>query len=215
MESDKNNFLVLENRLIDPNIKTPFRVTDLKQWVYCPRILYFYTCLPDIRPITYKMQAGTEAGQKEGEREVRRSLRAYGLEEGQREFNVALRSERLGLRGEVDMVIRLENTHKHTETIPVDYKLATKAGAHFKLQLMAYGLLLEEYSGCIAKRGFLYFIPLRRAEEVEFTKALREKTLRTIEAMQRMLWREEMPESTSQRGKCIACEFRRFCNDVI
>ena len=29
-----------------------FEVTDLKQWIYCPRVLYYRYCLPEIRPIT-------------------------------------------------------------------------------------------------------------------------------------------------------------------
>ena len=82
-------------------------VTDLKQWVYCPRILYYHQCLPDVRPVTYKMEAGIEAGRAEEGREERRSLRAYGLAEGEREFNVPLASERLGLRGEIDLLITL------------------------------------------------------------------------------------------------------------
>jgi len=199
---------------LEPNLKTPFRVTDLKQWVYCPRILYFYYCLPDIRPVTYKMQAGTEAGQAEEGREARRSLRSYGLSQGEREFNLSLSAERLGLRGTADMVIWLDSKLKSTQVIPVDYKLSTKASDHFKMQLMAYGLLLEEMYGVCAKRGFLYFISLRRAEEVSFTKPLRDKTLQMLSAMQRMLWHEAMPEATTQRAKCVACEFRRFCNDV-
>jgi len=62
-------------------IEAPFRVTDLKQWVYCPRVLYYAMCLPKIRPTTYKMKAGIEAGQSEEGREERRSLRPYGLKE--------------------------------------------------------------------------------------------------------------------------------------
>lgn len=35
-----------------------FEVTDLKQWTYCPRVLYYRYCLPDIRPVTDLMRAG-------------------------------------------------------------------------------------------------------------------------------------------------------------
>jgi CRISPR-associated exonuclease Cas4 len=194
--------------------ETPFCVTDLKQWVYCPRVLYYRLCLPAIRPTTYKMQAGIEEGEAEAQRETRRSLRAYGLKTGRREYEVALESERLGLRGKVDMVIFLEEKGKE-EVIPVDYKLSDTLGQHFRLQLMAYGLLLEDCLGGICKRGFLYSIPSRKAEETPFTKALRRQCSDTLTAMQHMLYREAMPEPTKQRGKCINCEFRRFCNDVI
>jgi CRISPR-associated exonuclease Cas4 len=196
---------------VNRGIEAPFRVTDLKQWVYCPRILYYAVCLPDVRPVTYKMQAGVEAGRDEEGREARRSLRAYGLEEGRREFNVPLVFDRLGLRGVVDMVIWLDDKG---EVIPVDYKLSEIAGTHFKLQLAAYGLMLEEASGLTARRGFLYFIPRRKAEEVPLDKRMRDRLAATLDAMHRVLRYEIMPDPTPQRAKCVACEFRRFCNDV-
>ena len=195
-------------------IEAPFRVTDLKQWVYCPRILYFYICLPDVRPVTYKMEAGAEAGLSEEGREMRRSLRAYGLETGRREFNVRLSSDRYGLRGMLDMVIWVD-APPPGEVIPVDYKLSKIAGEHFKLQLMAYAVLLEDTSGFPARRGFIYEIPRRQAEQVIFNRRLRDKLLATLDAMHRMLWTELMPDPTPNRSKCLACEFHRFCNDVI
>jgi len=69
-----------------------FLVTDLKQFAYCPRVVYYSYCLPLIRPVTYKMEAGREAHLDEKGREERRSLRAYGLREGERSFNLWLGS---------------------------------------------------------------------------------------------------------------------------
>jgi CRISPR-associated exonuclease Cas4 len=192
----------------------PFRVTDLKQWIYCQRILYYYLCLPEVRPVTYKMQAGIEAGEEEADREMRRSLRVYGLKNGRREYDLALKSSRLGLRGIVDMVI-FKNEDKGEEIMPVDYKLSEHPSPHYHMQLIAYGLLLEENYGNMPKRGFLYSIPRRKAEEVSFTKVLRQRCLDALSAMQQMLYKEIIPEPTHQHGKCLACEFRRFCNDVI
>jgi CRISPR-associated exonuclease Cas4 len=205
--------MLLSNQL-ERYQEMPFRVTDLKQWVYCPRVLYFHTCLPDVRPVTYKMEAGVEAGQSEEGREARRSLRTYRLAKGRRQFEVPLISTRLGLRGVVDMVIWLED-RPDVQIIPVDYKLSRQPGLHFKLQLVAYGLMLEEMDGGVARRGFLYSIPDRKAEEIRFDGRLRERLFSSVDAMHRMLWSEEMPPPTSQRAKCLACEFRRFCNDVI
>lgn len=193
------------------DLETPFRVTDLKQWVYCPRIFYYQACLPQVRPLTYKMEAGAGAGQAEKEREVRRSLRTYGLKAGRREFEVRLLSSTLGLRGKPDMVIWLDEAN---EVIPVDYKLSMIAGEHFKLQIVAYGIMLEEMSGYFAKRGFLYHIPARKAKQVRIDKRGREKLQSAITEMQRILRYEQMPAPTSNRKKCFACEFRRFCNDT-
>ncbi len=198
--------------MLDDDIRYPVRVSELKQWVYCPRIFYYYRCLPGIRPQTYKMHAGIEAGQSEAGREERRSLRPYGLATGEREFDVPVRSERLGLRGEIDMVITVAGTG---ELVPVDYKLSRLAGPHFRLQVAVYGMLLEEVRGVSVQRGFLYEIPLRRAEEIKIDRRLRTQAERAIQGMQVISEKETMPEPVKNRHKCVTCEFRRFCNDVL
>lgn len=186
------------------------RVIDLKQYVYCPRILYYQMVLPDVRPTTYKMEAGIAAHKQEEQREKRRSLHSYGLSEGEESFNVAVKSDLLGLSGEIDMVIETAD-----EIIPVDYKSTKKEGKHFRLQLMAYGALLEEQTSKSVKRGFLYLIPSRKAVEVKFTPHLRRKLRTCLDAIAVIIRGQQMPEATTQRGRCVDCEFRRFCNDVL
>ena len=39
----------------------PLRVNDLKQFEYCPRIVFYNTVMPLDRKVTFKMQRGTEA----------------------------------------------------------------------------------------------------------------------------------------------------------
>ncbi|MBN1954602.1 MAG: CRISPR-associated protein Cas4 [Anaerolineae bacterium] len=199
---------------MDEGVEVPWRVTDLKQYVYCARILYYYTCLPRVRPTTYKMEASLEAHAAAEDLEQRRSLRSYGLKGGERHFSVSLASERLGMRGQVDMVIETESGGQR-ELIPVDYKLSDKVAEHFQLQLTAYAVMLEDTWGEAVRRGFLYLIPLRQAREVRITSRLRSALDEALAAMNAMLLREEMPPPTRHRAKCVACEFRRFCNDVV
>ncbi|MCI0575416.1 MAG: CRISPR-associated protein Cas4 [Chloroflexi bacterium] len=190
-----------------------FRVTDLKQHVYCPRILYYHTVLPAVRPVTYKMEAGLEAHSAAEGRERRRSLRTYGLAEGTRYFNVALYSAELGLSGELDMLIETEE-----ELIPVDYKAAAREGQHFRLQLMAYGRLLEVAwagRGKPVRRGFLYYLPGRKAVEVHFSSALRRQLALALIQMKRVAQEQLFPPPAKQLSRCVDCEFRRFCNDVL
>lgn len=191
-----------------------FRVTDLKQWAYCPRILYFHYCLPDVRPTTYKMKAGIEAGQNEEDRSKRRSLRLYGIKEGRTAYDYRLSSTSLGLRGKVDMVIWSQDGEE-TEVFPVDYKLSRRMGKHFKLQVAAYGAMLEEHEDLPSPRGFLYSIPKREAFKVSFTSRLKREFQESLEAMHKMLATERMPSPTLQRKKCVNCEFRRYCNDTV
>lgn len=194
-----------------------FEVTDLKQWRYCPRIVYYRYCLPEIRPITRLMEAGIASHRDEGEREERRSLRAYGLTQGERAFDIGLQSAQLGLRGRLDLAIGVpERAAPNAEAIVIEYKDSERAaGPHFKLQLAAYALLLEEHWQLPVQRGFFYSIPLRKAEAVPITAALRKKVVQTIADMRHFVIGERMPLPPSSRHSCVSCEFRRFCNDVV
>ena len=203
------------NAPIIPHLMPYLEVTDLKQWTYCPRIVFYRYGLPRIRPITYSMEAGMQAHVEVASREERRSLRAYGLEAGERFFDVVLRSERLRLSGRLDLAIRVP-TAQGPEGIVVDYKLSEReAGTHFKLQLAAYALMLEEAWGVLVRRAFLYHIPQRQAEAIPITPTLRRKVETTIAAIHTTIVGEALPQPPARLGPCIACEFRRFCNDVV
>jgi CRISPR-associated exonuclease Cas4 len=196
---------------------TTLEVTDLKQWTYCPRVVWYRYCLPDIRPITTLMEAGIARHRDEAGREERRSLRAYGLQEGERAFDLAIASDKLGLRGRLDLAIALPSRDAPgAEAVVVDYKDSESApGLHFKVQLAAYALLVEEAWGLPVRRGFIYRIPLRRAEPVSITAALRARTMATVAAIQEAIRGEALPEAPTSRRPCVSCEFRRFCNDVV
>lgn len=188
-----------------------FTVTDLKQYLYCPRVVYYTYCLPLVRPLTYKMEAGAAAHERAGELEQRRTLAAYGLKEGRRHFDVWVTAEGLRLQGRIDMVIEVGD-----ELIPVDYKhTARQVGAHVWRQLAAYGMMLEETWGKEVRRGFVYSLVTKKAEEKALTGKLRAEVREAVRAMAEMVEREAMPEPPELVAKCVNCEFRRFCNDVL
>lgn len=189
-------------------------VTDLKQYIYCPRILYYHHCLPHVRPTSYKMQAGIEAGHEEKLRAHRRTFAAYSLDglDAERHFDVPVASTYLGMTGIIDEVVEVASPK--TELIPVDYKLARTVGYHFKLQLTAYAMLLEDTYHLPVHRAFLYLIPLRRAEAIPINKALRAKLLQALMEIREAIQWEQMPPPVATPSRCLNCEFRRFCNDV-
>jgi CRISPR-associated exonuclease Cas4 len=196
---------------------TLLEVTDLKQWRYCGRIVWYRFCLPDIRPVTTLMEHGIASHRAEADREERRSLRPYDVAEGERSFDVPLRSAQLGLRGRLDLAIAVPSrTTPGAQAIVVDYKDSEqKPGPHFKLQLAAYALLIEEAWGLPVKQGYIYLIPLRQAVRVPMTAALRQKVGGTVADIQEAIQHERLPPAPAQRRQCPTCEFRRFCNDVV
>lgn len=192
-------------------------VTDLKQWRYCGRVVWYRFCLPDIRPMTALMEQGIAHHQDETSREERRSLRAYGVAVGERLFDVRLCSELLGLYGRVDLAIAVPSRDAPAaRAVVVEYKDSEQPhGPHVRLQLTAYALLLEEVWRIPVEVGFFYLIPLRQAVRVPITGALRRQVRETIATIRRAIVGEFLPPPPAQRRQCVTCEFRRFCNDVV
>ena len=186
-------------------------VTDLKQWTYCPRVVFYTYCMPRLRPTTFKMEAGIDAHEREPGRERRRTGQMYGLPEAERIENVRLHSETLLLSGRLDLALRLDD-----QVWPVEYKLSRRVSiaSHFKLQLAAYGMLLEEAWDVRCLEGFIYSLPTRQVERVKLTAHLRRKVGSTLQEIRAILEHEQTPAATNKRGRCVNCEFRRFCNDV-
>ncbi len=195
-----------------PDGQEPFTVpvSDLKQWFVCQRIVYYHHVLPAIRPITYSMEAGQVAHERARTLERRRTMRIYGVPDGKRHFDVRLYSPKLGLSGLVDMVIEREE-----ELIPVDFKDSVSIKKHFKMQVATYGLLLEELWQRPVKRGFIYSLPKRKVTEVKMTTRTRNQVKNALTSMLAMIQQAHFPAPPRQIRLCVACEFRRFCNDVV
>ena len=76
--------------------------TELRQWHYCPRVVFFERCTPVRRRETILMTHGREKHRSELVKERRRTLSRYDLAEGERRYDVRLKSLSLGLNGELD-----------------------------------------------------------------------------------------------------------------
>jgi CRISPR-associated protein Cas4 len=117
------------------------RVSDIKQYFYCPRIIFFkYVCPVPVK-ITRKMEYGKEAHIELDRLEKRRTFKRYNLAEGRRFFHTQLYSPRLGLEGRLDMYIEAAG-----ENFPVEFKNTTGGlSLNHKYQLVAYAMLLEDF----------------------------------------------------------------------
>lgn len=188
----------------------PLRVNDLKQYAYCPRIVFYQYVLPVEKVSTYKMEAGKAQETRLDVLEKRRKLTRYGLAEGQRRFHVWLISKRLGLSGKLDLLIETA-----AGRYPVDFKF-TSGGvrANHRMQLGAYALLVEDVIGGSVERGFIYLIPEQDAEEVPITDGLKQEVQDALQAIRAMISDERLPPPTPHRARCAECEYRNYCGDV-
>jgi len=189
----------------------PLRVSDLKQYIYCPRIIYFYYVLPIPRRVTKKMEYGRLEHVEIKQLEKRRKLKAYGILEGTRDFQVFLQSSRLGLHGLLDMSI----TTVTGEIYPVEFKHSiSKKGLHQKYQLAAYAMLLEEKYRKPVRYGFLYLIPSKTVVSLEITVSMREHVKKSLSAIRNVIAGEKIPGYIRSKQRCTDCEFKNYCADL-
>lgn len=186
------------------------RVNDLKQFKYCPRIVFYNTVMPVERKTTVKMERGKEEEFRLDALEKRRTLRRYQLGLGERRFHVWLESSKLGLSGKLDLLIISPKGY-----FPVDFKY-TRGQPHRNhlFQLAGYAMLVEEEFQTRVGTGFIYLAPMQDVVTVTLTPELKQETGRHLAAIRAMIREGILPPPTPVRSRCEECEFRNYCGDV-
>lgn len=188
----------------------PLRVNDLKQYEYCPRIVFYNTVMPVDRKTTVKMERGKTEEFRVDALEQRRSLRRYRLSEGERRFHVWLDSPRLGLSGKLDLLIVSPQGY-----FPVDFKYSRgRPHRNHVFQLAGYALLVEEAFSTTVEAGFIYLLPIQEVVAIEMTELLKGAALTRLGEMRQMISEGILPPATPYRARCEDCEFRNYCGDI-
>lgn len=186
------------------------RVSDIKQYMYCPRVIYYQYVLPVDHKITRKMEYGQEEHLELDRLEKRRKLKRYGLADGKRCFHTQLYSPRFDLEGKLDMHII---TNKGL--FPVEFKhTGRKLSLNHKYQVAAYAMLLEDKYNTIVRFGFVYLNLRNEVIPVEITPGMRQYVRQILTKINRIINEQVMPEAPRRENRCTDCEFRKFCGDV-
>jgi len=186
------------------------RVSDLKQWAYCPRIVFFSYVMPVDKQSTFKMRHGNDAEQAIDRLEKRRKLTEFGLTDGKRQFHFWCSSEQLGLSGKLDLLVDSPEA-----LYPVDFKYSEQqVYPNHIVQLSAYALILEECFGRLVDRGFIFLIPKEEIVLVEISPERKASARALLQTIRNTVRTEMMPEPTEVRARCDECEFRNYCGDI-
>ena len=185
-------------------------VTDLKQWAYCPRVVYYHRVLPGAAEPTWKMREALSAQEMIERLEMRRGLREYGWEAANRRFGLWLTSGSVGLSGKLDLLLEREG-----EGAIVDFKLTSgEMGDNHWMQLSGYAMLVEACCGLRAETAFLYRIPDDRVFAFSVTAVWKQRVTVAITAIQELERTAWCPDSTPLRARCGECEYVNYCADI-
>lgn len=187
------------------------QVSDITQYFYCPRKVYFMKTMG----IQVKPRPKMDLGKDEHEREHRRVKERktiYGFSEDEVKeviHDLAIENKTIGLYGMVDTVLIMKNG----EVLPVDVKYSKSVSVkiNWRKQLIAYSLLLEAYFGTTVKRGIIYLPAQHKQIQVEITCEGKEVVRQDIQKIKDLIKSEKMP-NVNKGLQCNYCEMAKFCN---
>ncbi len=189
-------------------------VTWVKQYHFCPRIVYFIGVLGFDERITESMIEGREEHVSEDEREARRKTLGGGRKEKVRARWSKLRiaSERLGLFGIVDEVVE---TDKGLAVVEVKWAKAPKRPHPGHIyQAAAYAMLAEEEIRRPVRRAVMIYAKGKRSFEVEVTDDVRRHVLWTVRRIKRIV-ESELPPMSASPKRCANCGFLKVCGGAM
>lgn len=185
-------------------------VSDIVQFFYCPRKVYFLKTLGVPIIARHKMEYGEEVHELEKRRMLERK-QIYGFDRddvAEVLEGLQIEAPEIGLRGKVDVALKL----KSGEVIPVDTKYTDEISiqSQYRKQLCAYALLLEQHFKAQVRRGVIYFSLQKEPKVITILREDKEAVLRDIDHIRDLISKEIVPRGVSPE-KCEYCEVRKYC----
>jgi CRISPR-associated exonuclease Cas4 len=195
----------------NPFISTPLMVSDVMEFCFCKRFIYFMYCLgiPQREEQHYKVLVGRELHAIKEKQNVDYLRRKLGVVK--KDTSVYLISERLGLSGVVDEVLHLNDG----TLAPLDYKYAFYSEFTFKthkIQSILYALLIQEVYQKEVKRGFIvYTRSSNKVKTIVFTQDDFKNAIKILSEIREIIRKGIFPEKTKFQEKCRDCAYRKIC----
>ena len=210
------DWLKRRRRLLTSDIAEAFiSVTDVKHYLFCPRIVYFERVLHESPQLGSQQEESGKLHEELVKKELRRKGAIYYSPEfcrAEKFLLYSFSSDRLGLQGTIDCVIKTEGG----EYVPVDYKnMSSNKGrvwVDHKYQLTAYALLIDETYQTSVRRGYINYIPERLIVRLEITPTMKTYVKRVLGHIRSIVTEEKLPPIRVSKQKCTGgCGHRQTC----
>lgn len=191
--------------------------TDVKNYIYCPRVVYFKRVM-GLEPMLGAQQMRSLERHSRVEALDRRRVGAVfyskELRRAEKLFDVAVTSHRLKASSRIDCVVKVRG-----RLIPVEYKFTRsrrgEAYPDHKYQLAFHALLLEELSGKPVILGYIYYVDEGLVIRVKITEEMKRYVKKLIKAIRSMVHNERLPRVKTNPRKCTGgCGYGYLCQRV-
>lgn len=185
-------------------------VTWIKQYYFCPRIVYFLGVTSYRERLTESMVKGKEFHVDEERRSHRRKTLGGERREAIKSCltRLSVSSTRLGLYGTIDEVAETKNG-----LVVVENKLAKapkKPPPGHVYQATAYAMLAEEALGKPVRKVLLRYLYDNKSIELPVTEDMKKHVLWVTSRIRLIVDNEKIPRAAG-KGRCQNCGFRKTC----
>lgn len=186
-------------------------ISDVIEYLFCPRFTYFMHCLgiPQREGRLIKVQKGRAIHKSKEKTNVGYLRKRYGVTD--KLTGIYLCSKKHRIRGVMDEVLFLDDG----SAAPLDYKFAKYHNRVFKThkyQSALYGLMIAEHFNRPVYRGYLcYTRSGNKIVEIPFNEKLFQQAENIIQNIFHIIQREQFPETTGNKKRCIDCCYKRIC----
>jgi len=191
--------------------ETYITVSDVIEYLFCPRFIYFMYCL-DIKQQEdkrYKVLKGRKV--HEMREKLNRDYIRKKLNCARKESSVYLASKKYRVKGIVDEVLFLDDG----TASPFDYKFAEDKGKLFKTykyQSLIYGLLIKENYNVDVKKGFVCYTRSNNlVREITFSEKDFTEAVKTINEILDIIQKGFYSKKTKSLMRCVDCTYRNIC----
>lgn len=184
-------------------------VTWIKQYYFCPRIIYYLGVLGYSEKLTESMIEGKESHLTEEQRTKRRKTVAGGRREAAKASwsKIAAASKKFGLYGVIDEASETDNGLVIVENKFM--KAPKKPYPSHIYQAVAYAMLAEETLGKIARKIAIKYTRDNKTFEIPLTEDLRKHILWIVSRIKSIIDNEKIPRGSYK--KCRNCGFAKIC----
>lgn len=188
-------------------------VTDIKQYHFCPRIIYFTRVLGIEERPTELEKAGKEAHLDFHRKERRRTTLFGGktIRVEQKWTALRLKNEKLGIEGMVDMVVKTPEGYAIVEYKTTD--MPKKIVPSHLYQAAAYAMLVEKAFKTIVRKLYIYYEKSGKFLEIPMRDSIRKHVIWTIGRIKNIIEKEKIPPAKPSR-KCKSCGYRWVCREA-
>jgi CRISPR-associated exonuclease Cas4 len=180
------------NSLMDNDLLL-VNVSDLNQYLYCARRLYYL--------MFYKTQ-GLNFYLADGRSKHKNQSRRGGWYR-----EIYLKSEKMHMHGKIDII------EGKADMTPIERKHGDSYFDNDEIQLAAYCMLLEDYLEEPVRLGYIYLFGTNERYAITITEWHREKVIETVEKIRSMSL-DSIPGFTENPKKCKNCSTSQYCLPV-